>query len=104
RHHRFRDRDIVPDAIYTINSTDPTGSQENLAATLAGDDRDLVRALATACMLGGMYAEYVCRTAGADKTVPASKADPGPLFAAVNLLFHQVKHPLEPVPSTLNCE
>ena len=70
RHHRFRDRDIVPDAMYTISSTDPTGSQENLAATLAGDDRDLVRALAIAGMLGGTYAEYVCRTAGADKTVP----------------------------------
>ena len=33
RHHRFRDRDIVPDAMYTISSTDPTGSQDNLAAT-----------------------------------------------------------------------
>ena len=26
RHHRFKDRDIVPDAIYTVNSIDPTGS------------------------------------------------------------------------------
>ena len=50
RHHRFRDRDIVPDAVYTMSSTDPTGSPEALAATLAGDDRDLVRALAIAGM------------------------------------------------------
>ena len=104
RHHRFKDRDIIPDAIYTISSTDPTGSQENLAATLVGDDRDLVRALAVACMLGGTYAEYVCRTAGTDKSVPASKADPGPLFAAVTSLFDRVQHHVQPVLSATSCE
>ena len=104
RHHRFRDRDIVPDAMYTISSTDPTGSQENLAATLAGDDRDLVRALAIAGMLGGTYAEYVCRTAGADKTVPASKADPGLLFAAATSLFDRVQHHVHPIISAVSCE
>ena len=56
RHHRFKDRDIVPDAVYTLSSTDPTGSPDNLAAVLGSDDRDLVRALAIAGMLGGTYA------------------------------------------------
>jgi predicted ribosome quality control (RQC) complex YloA/Tae2 family protein len=104
RHHRFKDRDIVPDAIYAISSTEPTGSQENLAAALAGDDRDLVRALAISCMLGGTYAEYVCRTAGADKAMPAAKADPGPLFAAITALFDLVQHHVHPVLSPTSCE
>ncbi len=104
RHHRFKDRDIVPDAIYAMSGTDPTASGENLAATLAGDDRDLVRALAIACMLGGTYAEYVCRIAGIDKAIPASKADPGTLFTAITSLFEQVQHQVHPVLSATSCE
>jgi predicted ribosome quality control (RQC) complex YloA/Tae2 family protein len=104
RHHRFRDRDIVPDAVYTISSTDPTGSPEALAATLSGDDRDLVRALAIAGMLGGTYAEYVCLTAGIDKTTPASKADPGPVFDAIRSLFDGVQNAGHPVISATSCE
>ncbi|HVP96151.1 ribosome rescue protein RqcH [Methanoregula sp.] len=104
RHHRFKDRDIVPDAIYALSGSDPTGSQVNLAAALAGDDRDLVRALAISCMLGGTYAEWVCRTAGADKAQPAAQADPGPLFAAVTALFDMVEHYVHPVISKASCE
>ncbi|MFA6363568.1 ribosome rescue protein RqcH [Methanoregula sp.] len=103
RHHRFKDRDIVPDAIYTLSSTDPTGSLENLTASLTGDDRDLVRALAVAGMLGGTYAEYVCRTAGIDKSTPASNADPKAVYAAVRALFDLVQH-AEPVVSATSCE
>jgi len=104
RHHRFKDRDIVPDAVYTLSSTDPTGSPENLAAVLGGDDRDLVRALAIAGMLGGTYAEYVCRTAGIDKATPASKADPDPVFGAIRSLFDKVEHAGQPVLSAASCE
>ena len=104
RHHRFKDRDIVPDAKYTLSGTDPTGSQENLAAALAGDERDLVRALAVACMLGGTYAEWVCRTAGAEKTLPAARADPAPLYAAITALFDRVEHQVHPVVSKTSCE
>ena len=104
RHHRFKDRDVVPDAIYTMSGTDPTGSPENLTATLAGDDRDLVRALAIAGMLGGTYAEYVCRTAGIEKSTPAQKADPGRVFTAIQALFDMVQHAGQPVVSATSCE
>ena len=63
-----------------MSETDPTGSLESLSGALKNDDRDLVRALAIAGMLGGTYAEYVCTSAGVDKTIPASSADPGPVF------------------------
>ena len=76
RHHRFRDREVIPHVLYTMSPSDPTASQENLAAALKNDDRDLVRALAIGCMLGGTYAEYICRKAGLDKTMPAASADP----------------------------
>src|SRR5208337_4812559 len=70
RHHRFREREIVPGVAYTLGSSDPTASIENLAAVLASDDRDLVRCLAIGCMLGGMYAEYICSKAGYEKSQP----------------------------------
>jgi predicted ribosome quality control (RQC) complex YloA/Tae2 family protein len=104
RHHRFKDRDIVPNAIYTMSETDPTGSVEHLADVLKNDDRDLVRALAMGCMLGGTYAEYVCTTAGVDKTTPAASADPVPVFAALQLLFENVSHARNPVVSAKSCE
>ena len=104
RHHRFKDRDIVPEAIYVLGGTDPTGSLDNLTTTLAGDDRDVVRALAVAGMLGGTYAEYVCRTAGIDKATPASKAEPGAVYAAVRALFDRVQQSVQPVVSATSCE
>jgi Predicted RNA-binding protein homologous to eukaryotic snRNP len=104
RHHRFKDRDIVPDAVYGMSVSDPTGSEENLAATLAGDDRDLVRALAVACMFGGTYAEYICRTAGIDKALPAKAADPQAVYAAINGLFTRVQQSARPVVSAKSCE
>ncbi len=104
RHHRFKDRDIVPNAIYTMGETDPTGSLESLAGALKNDDRDLVRALAIAGMLGGTYAEYVCTSAGVDKTIPASSADPVPVFAAIQRLFDKVLHAQNPVVSAKSCE
>jgi len=104
RHHRFKDRDIVPGAIYGMSGTDPTGSEENLAAVLAVDDRDLVRALAVACMLGGTYAEYVCRTAGIDKSLPAKEADPKAVYAAIRELLDRVHQSVCPVVSAKSCE
>ena len=90
--------------MYAISETDPTGSLENLAATLVGDDRDLVRALAISGMLGGTYAEDVCRTAGIDKAIPALKADPRLLFTALTTLFDNVKHHVHPILSATSCE
>ncbi|MDD4484551.1 MAG: ribosome rescue protein RqcH [Methanoregula sp.] len=104
RHHRFKDRDIVPGAIYSMSETDPTGSEDALTSTLATDDRDLVRALAVACMLGGTYAEYVCRTAGIDKSLPAKEADPKAVYAAIRELLDRVQKSVRPVVSAKSCE
>ena len=104
RHHRFKDRDVVPNAIYTMSETDPTGSPEQLAAVLKNDDRDLVRALAMGCMLGGTYAEYVCKIAGVDKNAPAASANPAPVYSALQALFDKVTHARNPVVSAKSCE
>jgi len=104
RHHRFKDREIVPKAIYVPGLLDPTSSNEALATLLKNDDRDLVRSLAIGCMLGGIYAEYICRKTGFDKTQIASSADPDRIFAAVQELFYVVVHEQKPVISGRHCE
>ncbi len=103
-HHRFKDREVIPGVEYHLGSTDPTASQENLAAFLRADDRDLVRSLAIGCMLGGMYAEYICREAGLDKKLPAASADPGIVFHAMQELFDRVGHARSPVIVAKHCE
>lgn len=102
--HRFRERDVVPGAPYLLSGSDPTASAEEFARFLKNDDRDLVRALAIGCMLGGMYAEYICRAAGMEKTFPARAADPAPLYAAIVALFDRVLHHRMPVISGKSCE
>ncbi len=103
RHHRFRDREIVPNATYTFG-TDPTSSVDVMAAMMKTDDRELVRFLAIGCMLGGTYAEYICRKTGLDKTLPASSANPEAVFEAVQDLLSQVMHAPDPVISKKHCE
>lgn len=102
--HRFKDRDVVPGVPYTMSTADPTASAESFAAFLKNDDRDLVRALAIGCMLGGAYAEYICTVAGMEKTFPAKAADPAPLFAAIRSLFDRVLHERRPVVTRKSCE
>jgi len=104
RHHRFKDREIIPHALYTLGATDPTASLENLASAIRNDDRELVRSLAIGCMLGGTYAEYVCQKTGMDKTMPARAADPETIFAAVQKLFFQVVHEPKPGIFAKHCE
>ena len=104
RHHRFKDREVVPRARYTMSLSDPTASPENLAAALKHDDRDLVRALAIGCMLGGTYAEYICAKAGLDKTMPAASADPMVIFHELQALFDAVLHDRKPVVTKKHCE
>lgn len=104
RHHRFKEREVVPGAEYTLGATDPTASEEALAAFLKDDDRDLVRALAIGCMLGGAYAEYICAQAGLDKSIPASSADPGRIYSALQGLFDAVLKNRSPVISGKHCE
>jgi predicted ribosome quality control (RQC) complex YloA/Tae2 family protein len=104
RHHRFKDRVVVPRVPYTMSPSDPTASLENLTAALKNDERDLVRALAIGCMLGGTYAEYICRQAGLDKTLPAASADPVPIFRELRVLFDAVEHARTPVVTKKHCE
>jgi predicted ribosome quality control (RQC) complex YloA/Tae2 family protein len=104
RHHRFKDREVIPRVLYTLSPSDPTASEENLAAALKNDDRELVRALAIGCMLGGTYAEYICGKAGLDKTIPAASADPGAVFRELQALFDAVMHARDPVIIKKHCE
>jgi predicted ribosome quality control (RQC) complex YloA/Tae2 family protein len=104
RHHRFKDREVVPRAQYTMSPSDPTASEANLAAALKKDDRDLVRALAIGCMLGGTYAEYICAKAGLDKTTPAASVDPVVVFRELQALFDTVMHSPNPVVTKKHCE
>ena len=104
RHHRFKDREIIPQATYTLGATDPTASLENLTAVMRNDDRDLVRSLAIGCMLGGTYAEYICEKSGLDKTLPASSANPELIFNAIQELFFRVIHSPKPVIYGKHCE
>lgn len=104
RHHRFKERDVVPNVPYILNPDNPTASQESLAVFLKADDRDLVRALAVGCMLGGAYAEYICKKAGLEKSIPANSADAGALYSALNDLFTRVLEQPDPVISGNHCE
>jgi len=104
RHHRFRDREIIPKATYTLGATDPTASLENLTAVIRNDDRDLVRSLAIGCMLGGTYAEYICEKSGLDKSLPASSSDPELIFNAIQELFLRVINTPEPAIHGKHCE
>ena len=104
RHHRFRDREVVPNAEYSLTAADPTASAGNLREALSREDRDLVRALAMGCMLGGTYAEYICREAGQEKSMPAATADADLLYAAIRKFFDQVETTRSPVISGKHCE
>jgi len=104
RHHRFKDREIVPNAVYELSSTDPTASLENLTNLIKNDTRDLVRSLAMGAMLGGTYAEYICQVAGQEKTQPAPNADPERIFLAIRELFEKVGNSRSPVLSAKHCE
>lgn len=103
-HHRFKDREVVPGAQYTIGSVDPTASTDALAAFLKSDERDLVRALAVGCMLGGAYAEYICQKAGQEKSMSASGADPERIFTAIEDLYRQIDQDRHPVITGNHCE
>ncbi|NYT05415.1 MAG: fibronectin-binding domain-containing protein [Methanomicrobiales archaeon] len=82
-HHRFRDREVVPGVEYVFTGTGRVSyTAEEFDGMLAASGRDLVRTLARDFMLGGTYAEEVCRRAGIDKTTPAREAPAGAVRAA----------------------
>ncbi len=90
-HHRFKDREVVPGAEYTLRDRPaPVPPPETFQALLAGSDRDLVRTLAVDLRLGGAFAEEVCLRAGAERSAPASTVEPGSVHAALESLVADV--------------
>jgi predicted ribosome quality control (RQC) complex YloA/Tae2 family protein len=91
RPHRFRERNVVAGIPYHFPPHDPaTFTLDEFKMFLQQDDRDLVRALAVGVMLGGKCAEYLCRKAGIDKTIPAREAD-------ANIIYRELQHILSSV-------
>ncbi len=91
-HHRFKDREVVPGAEYTLKDRPaPLPEPEAFQALLAGSDRDLVRTLAVELRLGGAFAEEVCVRAGVDRSAPAASVDSEPVYAALLDLIAEVK-------------
>jgi predicted ribosome quality control (RQC) complex YloA/Tae2 family protein len=103
-HHRFKNREVIPGVRYEFSGTDCSQmTYEAFQELLQSSDRDLVRTLATGCMLGGQYAEEVCRTAGIDKDTPAASADADPVYRALRRLLERVEHEREPFISKTGC-
>ncbi|WML68531.1 MAG: hypothetical protein METHP_02166 [Methanoregula sp. SKADARSKE-2] len=103
-HHRFKDREVVPNVLYALSPTDPTGSFQEFSDLLKNDNRDLARTLAIGAMLGGRYAEYICRRTGVDKSLPASSADPAIIYPAIRELLENVVQAPSPVITGQHCE
>ena len=103
-HHRFRDRDVVPGAVYAFEGTDclalPPGEFQEM---LAQSDRDIVRTLAVGCMLGGAYAEEICLMAGVDKNAAATDVDAGVVRDAYSRLLADVEQRRDPVITRSGC-
>ena len=103
-HHRFRDRDVVPGAVYAFEGTDcqalPPGEFQGM---LAQSDRDIVRTLAVGCMLGGAYAEEICLMAGVDKNAAATDVDAGVVRDAYSRLLADVERRRDPVSTRSGC-
>ncbi|KQC08452.1 MAG: RNA-binding protein [Methanolinea sp. SDB] len=103
-HHRFREREVVPGVEYIYPDPDPTTfSLNEFGAFLAHEDRDIVRTLAVGVMLGGMYAEYICRACGIDKEIPSPDVDSGAVFAALHDLLRRAETGICPVISKDAC-
>ncbi|HMZ30941.1 MAG: NFACT family protein [Methanoregulaceae archaeon] len=104
RPHRFRERDIIAGEVYRLPPADPaTFSREAFGSFLKNDDRDVVRALAVGALLGGRYAEYLCRKAGVEKTIPAGEADADRLYRELQALMHRAEEGIEPVLTGREC-
>ena len=103
-HHRFKERVVVPGVRYEFPAEDPvTAGLAGFSEFLRSDDRDIVRALAVGAMLGGKYAEFVCETAGVEKSTPAKEVDSGPVFEAVEGLLIRAGTGITPVITRDSC-
>ena len=69
---RFRERDVVGGAVYSMEGQDPSLlSYEAFAEQMTADEADIVRVLATRMQLGGPVSEEVCALSGVSKSMPA---------------------------------
>ncbi len=103
-HHRFKDREIVPGAEYSISGNTVTKlTFEQLSDILQESDRDVVRTIAVKLLLGGRYAEEVCLNAGIDKDAPAGSVDAEKLYSAYCNLIDRLENRLEPVITPSGC-
>ena len=104
RPHRFRERDVIAGALYRFPPADPaTFTKEEFSLFLKHDERDVVRALAVGAMLGGKYAEYLCRKAGVEKSLPAAKADSDRLYRELRALILRAEEGIAPVITGREC-
>jgi predicted ribosome quality control (RQC) complex YloA/Tae2 family protein len=104
RPHRFRERDIIAGALFRFPPPDPaTFTREEFSRFLKNDGRDVVRALAVGAMLGGKYAEYLCRKAGVEKSVAAAEADADRLYHELQSLIRRAGDGIAPVISDREC-
>jgi predicted ribosome quality control (RQC) complex YloA/Tae2 family protein len=103
-HHRFKERSVVPGEHYGNGEKDcGTLSPAEFSRILQASERDIVRTLATDCLLGGVYAEEVCRRAGVPKGVPAQDADAGTVHAAILSVLHDIENDRSPRISASGC-
>ncbi|MHC1626934.1 MAG: ribosome rescue protein RqcH [Methanoculleaceae archaeon] len=103
-HHRYREREVVPGAVYRfLGKFDDLPDRISLGEILETSGRDLVRTLAVNLMLGGQYAEEICRMAGIDRHTPAREADAGAVHDALIRLVETAERRPEPVITDKGC-
>ena len=102
--HRFKDRDVLPGAMYVFGQPDVSSiTVDEFAERLSTDDRDIVRSLAVGSFLGGRYAEYILSTTGIDKNTLAKEADAPALYAAIHDLLEKARTAPTPVLDKNGC-
>ncbi len=98
---RFREREIVGGAVYSMDGQNPADlSYEEFASLIAVDEADIVRALATRMQLGGPSSEEICALAGVSKSMPskfATETQLRPVYEAMLAYLGQLKGTPDPV-------
>ena len=102
-HHRFRDREVVPGVRYQVPGMDHLPDLGELEEILKRSDRDIVRTCAIDLMLGGEYAEEVCRRAGISRETPAPGTDAARIYHAFQDLIRDAGARPSPVITKKGC-
>ncbi|MBP7120219.1 MAG: ribosome rescue protein RqcH [Methanolinea sp.] len=102
--HRFKEREVIAGAHYHLPAEGPaTSGLDEFTGFLAHEERDIVRALAVGAMLGGPYAEYLCRNAGIEKNTPAHEVNGPALYTTVRDLLDRAEENIAPVSTGAEC-